>query len=233
MEVLVATPDHDHHVGLTFNTTDATGYYLEVRSRETAAIHGYAFTVRRLGRIDQGRIDHGDDRTGATVLPPSQAVRGNIQPGGDVDFFTFETEADQIAIVTLDYNIIGGMVLRVHDAEGRIIAEDSDWGSTREGQPFDFSQDEQIVRRLPASWHLLRLCPQHSLQSPWLLPTFTRTRTPFRIPRPCSCRRPNRERFTISNVIRRTGRLPTIGDSYRCRRTNPIHDPRTHGHQHV
>ena len=143
---LINDPEPDFSSTSKISSTANAPYFVELRSAHATSAFIYTISVHRIGPID-----HGDDVAAATMLPRSQPIRGNIQPGGDVDFFTFETEADQIAIVTLDYNIIGGMVLRLHDAEGRIIAEDSHWGSRREGQPFDFSQDEQIARRLPAA----------------------------------------------------------------------------------
>ena len=143
---LISSSETDFNSISKIVSTANAPYFVEFQSAHTTSAFTYSISIRRLGPFD-----HADDIAAATMLPPSQAIRGNIQPGGDVDFFTFETEADQIAIVTLDYNIIGGMVLRLHDAEGRIIAEDSDWGSPREGQPFDFSEDEHIARRLPAT----------------------------------------------------------------------------------
>ena len=143
---LISSSETDFNSISKIVSTANAPYFVEFQSAHTTSAFTYSISIRRLGPFD-----HADDIAAATMLPPSQAIRGNIQPGGDVDFFTFETEADQIAIVTLDYNIIGGMVLRLHDAEGRIIAEDSDWGSTREGQPFDFSEDEHIARRLQAN----------------------------------------------------------------------------------
>ena len=143
---LISSSETDFNSISKIVSTANAPYFVEFQSAHTTSAFTYSISIRRLGPFD-----HADDIAAATMLPPSQAIRGNIQPGGDVDFFTFETEADQIAIATLDYNIIGGMVLRLHDAEGRIIAEDSDWGSPREGQPFDFSEDEHIARRLPAT----------------------------------------------------------------------------------
>ena len=143
---LIATSVQEGPAKLTFDATETGAHYLEVRSSTDTAILGYSFTVRRLERFD-----HGGDIGSASELTRSQPVRGDVQPGGDVDFFAFEGEADQIAIVNLNYNIIGGMVLRLHDAAGRTLAEDSEWGPAREGQPFDFSEEEWIARRLPAT----------------------------------------------------------------------------------
>ena len=151
---LIATSDPEEPAAFIFDATDAGAHYLEVRSSLTTAIHGYSFTVSRLGPIEDGdrfgSMDHGDEISSATELTRSRPVRGNIQPGGDIDYFAFEAEADQIAVVTLDYNIIGGMAFRLHDADGRTLAEDSNWGPAREGQPFDFSEERRFVRRLSA-----------------------------------------------------------------------------------
>ena len=89
---------------------------------------------------------------GAVALDPSLPVLGNLQPGGEVDFFAFEAEANHVARINLDYNIIrGGIALRLHDSEGRIFYHNEHPSHIWHGQPFEFSENKRITRLLPAS----------------------------------------------------------------------------------
>ena len=87
----------------------------------------------------------------ATALSSSRPVLGDLQLGGEVDFFAFEAETDDVATIHLDYNIIGGIALRLYDAEGRILDHSEYTGYIWDGQPFDFAESKRIRRRLPAT----------------------------------------------------------------------------------
>ena len=78
---------------------------------------------------------HGNMASSATPLLLDEEVMGTIDPHSDVDFFSFEAEADQAYSITVDLETLGGSELTLYDTDGASeLAYNDDYGNTAGSQ---------------------------------------------------------------------------------------------------
>ena len=74
------------------------------------------------------RDDHGDSISSATVMRVGDTIDGDIETSGDVDYFSFQGEANWWYAIETSLGTNGDTVLTLYGPDGSFIAEDDDGG---------------------------------------------------------------------------------------------------------
>ena len=95
-------------------------YFLEVSSFDAGRFGSYRLSLAAV------TDDHGDNADGATAVAVDSFALGNIDFGGDVDWFSFQTVALAIYELTTTLDSLGDSVLSLIDPDGEDELETED-----------------------------------------------------------------------------------------------------------
>ena len=128
--------DDNSGAGMNFDvsymTPSAGTYYIRVTSKGSATGR-YTLTVTFIAADD----DHGNERASATKATSGTAITGNIETGGDEDYFSIQVTGTN-DLVTLRATTTGttNTTGTIYDSTGNQLATDNDGGT---GMNFDVS----------------------------------------------------------------------------------------------